>query len=97
MNNGKRNLIKKMVQTARALLIQEARESLEGTYGLHADGSFEDVSSLPELKDSDKQETRKELENFSREEAKTGFKGKEAVDKIVKEIAFTHLNPILFT
>ena len=92
MNTDKRNLIKKMVQSARALLIQEARESLEGTYGLHANGSFEDVSSLPELKDSDKQETRKQIESFLREEAKTGFKGKEAVDKLVKEIAFTHLN-----
>ncbi|MDZ4384692.1 MAG: SAM-dependent methyltransferase, partial [Nitrospirota bacterium] len=92
MNRDKRNSIKKMVQTARALLLKEAREILEGVYGLHGDGNFEDAASLPELKEPQKGETRERLESFLREEAQAGLKGTEAIDKLVKEIAFTHLN-----
>ena len=92
MNKEMRSRIKKMVQTVRSVLMKEARETLEGVYGLHADGSFEGVQALPELKDLKKSETRRHLEHFFAEEAKTGLKGKEAVDKLVKEIAFTHLN-----
>ena len=92
MNRDKRNAIKKTVQTARAMLLQEGREILEGIYGLHKDGTFEDVASLPDLKDPGKHETRERLESFLREEAQAGLMGAEAVDKFVKEIAFTHLN-----
>ena len=92
MNRDKRNAIKKTVQTARAMLLQEGREILEGIYGLHKDGTFEDVASLPDLKDPGKHETRERLESFLREEAQAGLMGAWAVDKLVKEIAFTHLN-----
>ncbi len=92
MNKETRNSIKKMVQTVRGILTQEAREQLEGVYGLHSNGTFENVSSLPELRDTHEAETRQQLEYFLSEEAKTDLKGKNAVDKLVKEIAFTHLN-----
>ena len=92
MNKETRSSIKKMVQTIRGILMQEAREQLEGIYGLHGNGTFEDIKSLPELKDADKAETRRQLEYFLNEEKKTDLKCKDAVDKLVKEIAFTHLN-----
>jgi len=92
MNKETRNSIKKMVQTVRGILMQEAREQLEGVYGLHANGTFENTKSLPELKDTRKAETRQHLEYFLSEESKTDLKDKNAVDKLVKEIAFTHLN-----
>lgn len=92
MNKETRSSIKKMVQTVRGILMQEAREQLEGIYGLHGNGTFEDKKSLPELKDADKAETRRQLEYFLTEEAKTDLKGKDVVDKLVKEIAFTYLN-----
>ena len=92
MNKETRNSIKKMVQTVRGILMQEAREQLEGVYGLHANGTFENIKSLPELKDTHKAETRQQLEYFLSEEAKTDLKDKNAVDKLIKEIAFTHLN-----
>lgn len=95
MNREKRNQIKKLVQTARAMLIQEARETLEGVFGLHSDGIFEDMAALPELKDPSHGDTRRRLESFVEEEAKTGLSGRDTVDKLVKEIAFTHLNRLV--
>lgn len=92
MNKETRSSIKKMVQTVRGILMQEAREQLEGIYGLHGNGTFENIKSLPELKNTDKAETRRQLEYFLTEEEKTDLKGKDTVDKLVKEIAFTHLN-----
>jgi hypothetical protein len=42
--------------------------------------------------DLEAQETRRRLEKFLQDEARAGLKGREAVEKLIKEVAFTHLN-----
>ena len=96
MGEGFRNAIRDMTLWARARLTTEARELLEGTYGLDANGTLAPVDRLPALRtDSEAQETRQRLEKFLADEARAGLKGREAVEKLIKEVAFTHLNRLV--
>ena len=91
-----RNQIEKMVQNARRLLEQEIHDQLEGVYGLHIDGNFEDVSSLPKIKDnSDALKERKGFEYFISNEVSQGTKKKDAVNKLVLGLSFTHFNRLI--
>ncbi len=91
-----RNQIEKMVQNARHLLEQEIHDQLEGVYGLHKDGNFEDVSSLPKIKDnSDALKERKGFEYFISNEVSQGTKKKDAVNKLVLGLSFTHFNRLI--
>ena len=54
MEKETRNEIRKMVEAARSLLEQEIQEQLEGVYGLHKDGTLEDLSFLPQIIDDQK-------------------------------------------
>jgi len=91
-----RNQIEKMVQDARRLLEQEIHDQLEGVYGLHRDGNFEDVSSLPKIKDnSDALKERKGFEYFISNEVSQGTKKKDAVNKLVLGLSFTHFNRLI--
>ncbi|MBW2308569.1 MAG: N-6 DNA methylase [Deltaproteobacteria bacterium] len=85
-----------LVLKARELLMEEARSLLEGEYGLHADGGLEPAEGLPSLQtNAEAAETRRRLEQFLADEAKAGLRGRETVDKLVKEVAFTHLNRLV--
>jgi len=85
-----------LVLKARELLMEEARSLLEGEYGLHADGGLEPAEGLPSLRtNAEAAETRRRLEQFLADEARAGLRGREAVDKLVKEVAFTHLNRLV--
>jgi hypothetical protein len=80
---------------ARDLLTQEARELLESTYGLHADGTFEAPSHLPALADPETRTTYDRLKQFLAAETRAGLERREAIDKLVKEVAFTHLHRLV--
>ncbi len=80
---------------ARRLLIMEARDLLEGTYGLHASGALEPPENLPALQDPETSETYHILAAFLDDEVGAGLERSEAVEKIIKEIAFTHLNRLV--
>lgn len=96
MDEGVRNAIHDMTLRARELLTTEARELLEGTYGLDANGALAPADRLPALRtDPEAQETRRRLEKFLEDEARAGLKGREAVEKLIKEVAFTHLNRLV--
>ncbi|MBI4586092.1 MAG: BREX-1 system adenine-specific DNA-methyltransferase PglX [Planctomycetes bacterium] len=85
-----------MTLEARAELTQEIRELLEGTYGQRPDGRFDPPGSFPALKAlPEARETRKRLEKFLADEAAAGLGGPEAVEKLIKEAAFTHLNRLV--
>ena len=91
-----RSQIEKMVQDARRLLEQEIKDQLEGLYGLHSDGKFEDITSLPKIKDSpDALKARKGFEYFISNEVSEGTKKKDAVNKLVLELSFTHFNRLI--
>ena len=90
-----RNAIHDFALRGRELLTREARDLLEGVYGLHADGSLEKPESLPTLKDPETREIYGQLIRYLDDEVGAGLERKEAVEKLVKEIAFTHLNRLV--
>jgi len=96
MDEGLRNASHDITLQARALLTTEAEKLLEGTYGLDANGALAPAERLPALRtDPEAQETRRRLEKFLADEARAGLKGREAVEKLIKEVAFTHLNRLV--
>src|SRR5829696_517190 len=96
MNSAARARLHDLTLKARRLLTEEVRGTLVGVYGLAPDGSFESEERLPAVQELDEvQATRRILEAFLTDEAEAGLPGKEAVDKLVKEIAFTHLNRLV--
>lgn len=80
---------------ARELLTGEIRDLLQGIYGLDSKGNFEDVKRLPAVALPEVRATRKRLEKFLNDEEQAGLKRPEAVAKLVKETAFTHLNRLV--
>lgn len=80
---------------ARELLTGEIRDLLQGVYGLNSKGNFEDVKRLPAVALPEVRATRKRLEKFLNDEEQAGLKRPEAVEKLVKEVAFTHLNRLV--
>src|SRR5579885_2091298 len=78
---------------ARRLLTNETRDMLEGIYGLHQNGSLEDATTLPAIQSSAwASETRARLERLLTDEQDAGLEADEAVEKLVRETAFTWLN-----
>jgi len=78
---------------ARRLLTDETRDLLEGVYGLHQSGSLEELETLPATQSLEEaRETRAHLEQLLVDEQGSGLKTAEAVEKLVRETAFTWLN-----
>lgn len=78
---------------ARQLLTDETRDLLEGIYGLHQNGSLEEPATLPAIQSLEEaRETRAHLEHLLADERDAGLKTAEAVEKLVRETAFTWLN-----
>ncbi len=96
MEKETRNEIKKMVQAARSLLEQEIQEQLEGVYGLHKDGTIEDISSLPQIRgDSSALKAREGFKYFIDNERSQGVKKEDSVKKLALNLSFTHLNRLI--
>jgi hypothetical protein len=96
MDSAVRGRLRELTLTARRLLTTEVREMLQGVYGLSPDGRFEPAERLPAVREIEEVgETRVLLERFLADEAAVGLHGAEAVDKLVKEVAFTHLNRLV--
>lgn len=90
-----RSAIHYMALRVRELLMGETRDLLQGIYGLDSKGNFEDVKRLPAVALPQVRATRKRLEKFLDDEEQAGLKRPEAVAKLVKETAFTHLNRLV--
>jgi len=85
-----------LVLKARPLLIGEARDLLQGVYGLGADGQFVPPARLPVVQMiAEAGITRVRLETFIADEVAAGLTPGGAVEKLVKEVAFTHLNRLV--
>jgi hypothetical protein len=96
LSDEQRKLIHDLALGARELLTREARELLEGTYGLYADGRLDPPDKLPQVQaDPETQETYLRLKGFIEDEVQAGLARDEAVEKLVKEVAFTHLNRLV--
>lgn len=96
LSDPQRKLIHDFALDARALLTQEARELLEGTYGLYTDGKLDPPEKLPQVQaDPETGETYRRLAQFLNDETDAGLSRQEVVDQLVKETAFTHLNRLV--
>lgn len=94
MNQEIRNKLRNVVTQCRKLLEDSISQELEGKYGIFA--RREVVTADPNAAmfhlSEEEQVARKDiLDHFGHIKAR-GFKPKEALDQLVREIAFTHLN-----
>jgi hypothetical protein len=94
MNQEIRNKLRNVVTQCRKLLEDSVSQELEGKYGIFA--RREVVTADPNAAMShlseEEQAARKDiLDHFGHIKAR-GFKPKDALDQLVREIAFTHLN-----
>ena len=96
MNDALRSRLHDLALSARRLLTDETRTLLTAVYGLAADGRLEAVSKLPAVQSiAEVAETRARLERYLREDVAAGRSGAEAVERLVRETAFTHLNRLV--
>ena len=96
LSDDQRHEIHDLALEARELLAREARELLEGTYGLYTDGRLDPPGKLPQVAaDPEAAETYRRLARFVDDEARAGMPRPEAVEKLTKEVAFTHLNRLV--
>ncbi|MFH1290767.1 MAG: Eco57I restriction-modification methylase domain-containing protein, partial [Nanoarchaeota archaeon] len=83
----------KFIPDIKSVLFEDCYAQLEGRYGLSKKGTFEDLGSLPNLKEgSEDYKTRKELEKFIKHKTESGTSSKESVVDFVREYAFTYVN-----
>jgi len=94
--DDQRKRIHDFALTVRSLLTQEASQLLEGVYGLYADGHLDPPHKLPQVQsDPENAETYGRLVKFLDDEHRAGLPRPEAVEKLVKEVAFTHVNRLV--
>jgi hypothetical protein len=91
MEKELRNELRNAVTKCRKLLEGAIEQLLQGQYGIHVSGQVEDANSLIHLS-SEEREYREQsvihLEHIIASEVKP----KDAVQQLVREVAFTHLN-----
>ena len=94
MDQDIRNKLRNVVTQCRKLLEDAISQELEGKYGIFArkDQVTADPNArMTHLTDEDQVSRRDILDHFAHIKAR-GFKPKDALDQLVREIAFTHLN-----
>lgn len=95
MDRDTRNTLRNAVGRCRRLLEKEIGEQLEGRFGIHADGTVEDEARMGHLSPEDR-ELRAEIVASLRHIQATllggGAVSKNAVQQMVREVGFTHLN-----
>lgn len=95
LNSQVRSAIYNFALRGREILTREAHDLLEGVYGLHENGALEPPENLPALSDPEKRQVYQRLKRFLADEIQAGLEPAEATTKLVKEIAFTHLNRLV--
>ncbi len=94
MNQEIRNKLRNVVTQCRKLLEDSISQDLEGKYGIFAkkDAVTADPNAkMTHLSEEEQAARRDILDHFGHIKAR-GFKPREALDQLVREIAFTHLN-----
>lgn len=95
MEQGLRKLILSMVTAARKALEEDVLRQLEGDYGVGASGSVESDEAVARLRDNPRLAAeRREIEAAVNHELFATSPGRpaDAVERFVREVAFTHLN-----
>ncbi|MGB8064506.1 MAG: BREX-1 system adenine-specific DNA-methyltransferase PglX [Candidatus Sulfotelmatobacter sp.] len=94
MNQEIRNKLRNVVTQCRKLLEESITEDLEGKFGIFArNGQVTADPNAPMTHLSDEERTARKdiLDHFDHIKAR-GFKPKDALEQLIREIAFTHLN-----
>ncbi len=95
MDQQVRNKLRNVVTQCRKLLEESIAQQLEGVFGIRAGKKnavrIEDQTRMSHLSDEDQQYRADLLDHFQHIQAR-GFKAKDALDQLIREIAFTHLN-----
>ena len=95
MEQATRNKLRNVVTQCRKLLEESIAQELEGQFGIHAGKKgavqVEDEARMSHLSEEDQQYRRDLLDHFEHIQAR-GFKPQDALDQLIREIAFTHLN-----
>ncbi|MGE5596925.1 MAG: DNA methyltransferase, partial [Hyphomicrobiales bacterium] len=95
MERDLRNVLRNTVTRCRTLLESSVADVLEGTFAIYPDGASADRASLTHLADSDlvlRDELLAQLQHIQETMLGSGVPGKGAVEQLVREVAFTHLN-----
>lgn len=91
MDKSLRNTLRNVVTQCRRLLEEAVAEVLEGLFGIYASGKIEAADRMGHLSADDREYREQLLVHLQHIQA-AGFKTKEAVEQLVREVAFTHLN-----
>ena len=96
MDQTTRNRLRNVVTQCRRLLEESIAQQLQGKYDIYATGKKDEVRAekhvpLGHLSDEERQARQDILAHFEHVEA-LGYKPKEALEQLIREIAFTHLN-----
>ena len=91
MDKVLRNTLRNVVTQCRRLLEEAVAEVLEGQFGIYTSGKVDEAERMGHLA-ADDLEYRKQLLVHLQHIPAAGFQVKEAVEQLVREVAFTHLN-----
>src|SRR5262245_10077803 len=95
MDQAIRNKLRGVVTQCRRLLEDSVSQELQGKFGIYAarkdDVQVDDEARMSHLGGEDRAACKDILDNLDHIKART-FKPKEALDQLVREVAFTHLN-----
>ena len=96
MDQAIRNKLRSVVTQCRRLLEESIAQQLQGKYDIYATGKKDEVRAekdvpLGHLSDEERQARQDILAHFEHIKA-LGYKSKETLEQLIREIAFTHLN-----
>jgi hypothetical protein len=91
MKQSLRNQLYNTVVECRRLLERDFSGQIEGTYGVHADGTFEPIEQLKHL-DAVGRADRRAIEAYVEHEKAIGATQSQAQERYIRESAFTFLN-----
>src|SRR4051812_41709443 len=95
MDQAIRNKLRGVVTQCRRLLEDSVRDELQGKFGVYTarkdDVQADDEARMTHLGEEERAARKDILDHFAHIKAR-GFKPKEALDQLVREAAFTHLN-----
>src|SRR5246127_1589038 len=96
MNQEIRNRLRNVVTQCRKVLEESITQDLEGKFGIFARNgqvTADPNAPMTHLSHEERAARTDILDHFEHIKAR-GFKPKDALDQLIREIAFTHLNPL---
>ena len=93
LDSARRTQLERLVSRARATLEADISAQAEGRFGIHMDGTIEEEQALPD--DASDRATRRDLVEIIDHVRSVGESQPEAVARMLREAAFTHLNRLL--